>query len=78
MYPTCVSSKLCEFISTVPVSPVRFFANTIVTDNLENFLCTFVNRTLTDFKGGRKLVDNIDRSGHPAFVADKVFVNLLY
>ena len=26
--------------STVPVSPLKFFANTIETDNLENFLCT--------------------------------------
>ena len=26
--------------SAVPVSPVKFFANTIETDNLENFLCT--------------------------------------
>ena len=25
--------------STVPVSPVKFFANTIETDNLEDFLC---------------------------------------
>ena len=26
--------------STIPVSPVKFFANTIETYNLENFLCT--------------------------------------
>ena len=26
--------------STVPVSPVKFFANAIETDNLEDFLCT--------------------------------------
>ena len=42
------------FFLTVPVSPVKFFANTIETDNLENFLCTFyVHCTETDFKGGR-------------------------
>ena len=28
------------YFSTVPVSPVKFFANIIETDNLENFLCT--------------------------------------
>ena len=37
-------------LSTVPVSPVKFFANTIETDNLKKF---YVHCTETDFKGGR-------------------------
>ena len=45
------------YFSTVPVN---FFANTIETDNLENFYVHYTETIL-------KVVDNIDHAGHPAF-----------
>ena len=38
-HKTAIYRPIFNF-STVPFSPVKFFANTIETDNLENFLCT--------------------------------------